>query len=96
MADVTTPAFQDLITDWSPEESSRRLQQGKVSGRVSVRGRGQLSASHLFSGGASGEVSISPGQTGAPGLSHQHPRRERHHSRNFLLDLTNEPRFLTR
>lgn len=33
---VDTLVFQDFITDWSPEESSRRLQQGKVSDRLCV------------------------------------------------------------
>lgn len=27
---MITLVFQDFVTDWSPEESSRRLQQGQV------------------------------------------------------------------
>lgn len=51
----------------------------------------QHSPPHLFSGRASGEVSISTGQTVAPGLCHQHQRWKRHHSGNFSYDLTDNP-----
>ena len=30
---MNTLVFQDFVADWSPEESSRRLQQGKVTDR---------------------------------------------------------------
>lgn len=81
---------QDFTSDWSPEESSRRLQQGKVTICVTAGHLQQQphSPPHLFSGRASGEVSIPTGQTVAPGLSHQHQRWKRHHSGSFSYDLT--------
>lgn len=84
---------QDFTSDWSPEESSRRLQQGKVTICVTAGHlqHQQHSPPHLFPGRASGEVSISTGQTVAPGLCHQHQRWKRHHCSNFSCDLTDNP-----
>lgn len=90
---LIAPVFQDFVTDWSPEESSRRLQQGQVSaGPPGPPGPpGPRPPSHLLAGCSSGEVPLSAGQNVAPGLGRQHPRRERHHSRKVIQDLTPAP-----
>lgn len=83
--DYVVVCCQDLIGDWSPQDTVKRMQQGKVWGGGCLRVPvlcvyADCACLRAYApGGVPGALPLPAGQNAAAGLVGGHSRRKRHH-----------------